>query len=207
MASRGAQSLLQDQGAADRGDDDRERRGREFVCVEVMFADDEVQRGDLLLAPPLRPGRDLGPDLLAVVGKSHELQQQPGVLGRDEGIPEGVQRAVGGQRLLLALQVDRGAAAEDGQVQVVHGGEVVMHQSRFDAGLGRDPARRGRGVTLLDHDLTRRVHQHVASRGVACLRSFGCGHVWSYHTAGSATMSKNAAPESGMRFCLNTLTA
>ena len=28
-----------------------------------------------------------------------------------------------------------------------------------------------------------------------------------YHTAGSATMSKKAAPESGMRFCLNTLTA
>ena len=176
VPARGAQALLQHQGAADRGDDDRDGGGREFVCVDAVFADDEVQRGDLHLAPPLRPRRDLGPDLLAVVGKSHELQQQPGVLGFGEGIPEGVQRAVGGQRFLLALQVDRGAATENGQIQLVHGGEVVVHQCRFDAGFGRDPARGGCGVALLDHDLNRCSDQHVAGGGVPRLRSFGCGH-------------------------------
>src|SRR6516165_5998800 len=108
--------LLQDEHAPDRRDDEREARGREFACVEAMFADDEVQRGDLHLAPPLGPGRDLGPDFLAMVAKPHELQEQSGVLGFDEGIPEGVQRSVGCQRILLPLEVAGGAAAENFQV-------------------------------------------------------------------------------------------
>ena len=59
VTAGGAEPLLEDQGAADRGDDDREGGRRKIVGVEVVFADDEVQRGDLLLAPALGPGRDL----------------------------------------------------------------------------------------------------------------------------------------------------
>ena len=140
VAAGGAESLFEYQGAADRGDDDREGGRREFFGVDVVFADDEVQCGDLLFAPALRPGRDLGPDLLTVIGKSHELQQQSGVFGFGEGIPEGVQRTVRGQRFLLSVQVNGGAAAEDRQIQLVHGGEVVVHQGRFDTGLRGDPA-------------------------------------------------------------------
>jgi hypothetical protein len=101
VAARGAEPLLEDQRAPDRGDDDRQRGRREIVGVQVVLADDEVQRGDLLFAPAFGPRRDLRTDLLAVVGKSHELQQQPGVLRRGQGLPERVQRPVGGQRLLL----------------------------------------------------------------------------------------------------------
>src|ERR1700742_5220144 len=95
VAARRAQSLLKDQGAPDRGDDNGQPGRRVFVRVEVMFADDEIQCGDLHFAPTLRPGRDLRTDFLAVVGKSHELQQQSGVLGCDEGIPERMQWSVG----------------------------------------------------------------------------------------------------------------
>ena len=135
-----AEPLLEYQRAPDRGDDDRQGGRREFVGVEVVLADDEVERGDLLFAPALGPRRDLRPDFLAVVGKSHELQQQSGVLGCGEGVPERMQRTVGGQRLLLVIQVGRGAEAKYRQVELVHGGEVVMHQSRFHAGFGRHPA-------------------------------------------------------------------
>src|SRR5271156_804023 len=76
VAAGGAEALLEYQGAADRRDDDRERGRREFFGVEVVLADDEIQSGDLLFAPALGPGRDFRPDLLAVIGKSHELQQQ-----------------------------------------------------------------------------------------------------------------------------------
>src|ERR1700744_5206043 len=99
----GAEPLLEDQGAPDRGDDDRQGGRWKGFGGEVMFADDEVQRGDLLLAPAFGAGRDLRANLLAVVGKSHELQQQPSIFGRDQGLPERVQRSVGGQRLLLPV--------------------------------------------------------------------------------------------------------
>src|SRR5271168_30503 len=92
----GAESLFEDQGAADRGDDDRQGGRWEIFGVEVVFADDEVQRGDLLFAPAFGPGRDLSANFLAMVGKSHELQQQSGVFGCDEGLPERMQRTVGG---------------------------------------------------------------------------------------------------------------
>src|SRR5277367_2714927 len=84
VTAGGTEPLFEDQGAADRGNDDRQGGRWKIFGVEVVFADDEVQRGDLLLAPAFRPGRDLRANLLAVVGKSHELQQQPSVFGRDE---------------------------------------------------------------------------------------------------------------------------
>ncbi len=140
VTAGGAETLLEDQRAPDRGDDDGQRRRREIVGVEVVLADDEVQSGDLLFAPAFGPGRNFCADFLAVVGKSHELQQQSSVLGCGQGVPERVQRPVGGQRLLLSIEVDRRADPEDGQVQLVHGREVVMHESRFDPGLGGDPA-------------------------------------------------------------------
>src|ERR1700733_13320011 len=69
----GAEPLFEDQGAADGGVDTRQGGGWKIFGAEVVFADDEVQRGDLLFAPPFGPGRDLRTDLLAVIGKSHEL--------------------------------------------------------------------------------------------------------------------------------------
>ena len=140
MTAGGAKALLEDQGAPDRDDDDCQRGGREIVGAEVVLADDEVQCGDLLFTPAFGPGGDLGADLFAVVGKSHELQQQSGVFGPDEGFPERVQRSVGRQRLLLPVQVDRRADPEDSQIQLVHGGKVVVHEGGFDPGLGGDPA-------------------------------------------------------------------
>ena len=116
VAAGGTEPLLEYQRAPDRGDDDSQCGRREFLGVDVMLADDEVECGDLLFAPPLGPRRDLGPDLFAVVGKSHELQQQPGVLRCGEGLPERVQRTVGGQRLLLVIQVSGGTAAKHRQV-------------------------------------------------------------------------------------------
>ena len=90
VAAGCAKSLFEYQRAADRGDDDRQGGGREIFGVDVVLADNEIQRGDLLFAPALGPCRDLRPDLLAVIGKPHELQQQSGVFGFDEGIPERV---------------------------------------------------------------------------------------------------------------------
>src|ERR1700761_9744299 len=69
VTTLGAEPLLEDQGAADRGDDDGDGGRRKFVYVDAVFSHDEVQRGDLLLAPSLGPGRDLRFDLLAMVRK------------------------------------------------------------------------------------------------------------------------------------------
>src|SRR5271163_1680461 len=79
VAAGGAEPLFEYQRAPDGGDDDRQGSGWEFLGVEVVLADDEVQCGDLLFAPAFGPGRDLRSDLLAVVCETHELQQQPGI--------------------------------------------------------------------------------------------------------------------------------
>src|ERR1700734_4378936 len=97
VPASGTEPLFEDQGATDRGDDDRQGGRWKIFGVEVVLADDEVQRGDLLLAPAFGPGRDLRTDLLAVVGKSHELQQQSSVFRCGQGFPERVQRTVRGQ--------------------------------------------------------------------------------------------------------------
>ena len=52
-----------------------------------------------------------------------------------------------------------GAAPEHGEVQVVHGREVVVDELGLEAGLGGDPPGRDRRISLGEQQALRRIEQ------------------------------------------------
>ena len=98
-----------------------------------------------------------------MVGHRQELREQLRVVRAAE-LPQRMQRLRLGDRLALPLQVGLGLIAQHGYEQVVHAGEVIVHERRLDPGLGRDPPRRRRCVPLVDHDLGGCIDQRLACR-------------------------------------------
>ena len=124
---------------------------------------------------PLGVAGDLGPDRLAVVRQRRELHDERGAAGIGVEVPERAQRAVGGHRSFDARHVRLGTAPEDLEEEVVHGAEVVVHELRLEAGLGRDPSRRDGGVALLEEQQLGCVEQLGAALGVLGADAAGRG--------------------------------
>jgi hypothetical protein len=76
----------------------------------------------------------------------------------------GVQGLGLGDRFALAGQVAFGLVAQYRDEQIVHAGEVVVHQCGLDPGLGRHPPRGGRSISLGEHDLGGRLDQRLPRR-------------------------------------------
>ena len=90
-----------------------------------------------------------------------------------------MQRLGLGDRLTLMSQVLLGLVAQHRNEQVIHAGEVVMHQRRLDARLVRHPTRGRRRIPLIEHDLGSRLDQRFPGRLAAdpwLLVSRGAGH-------------------------------
>ena len=118
-------------------------------------------------AEPFGVARDLGADRLAVVRERDELDVERGAAEVGVELPERAQRSVGRDRAArTARDVLLGPAAEHLEEEVVHRAEVVVDELRLEAGLGRDPPRRDRGVALLEQQLLGRVEQLGAGAGV-----------------------------------------
>ena len=114
---------------------------------------------------PLRRGRDLRPNRLAVIGQGHELHGQGGAARVPAQVPERPQWLIGGQGTGLTFERLLGAATEERQEQIVHRAEVVVDELGLQSGLRRDATGGHRRVALFEHDLLRGVDQGCSGLG------------------------------------------
>src|SRR5262249_57046153 len=94
-----------------------------------------------------------------VVRQRRELLRQRGAGRIREYIPQRVQRLRSGERAGLTFEVLFSASSEQRKKEVVHRAEVVVNELRLEDGLLSALARGDGGVTLLEHQLERRVGQ------------------------------------------------
>ena len=175
MTAGDAEAALEDEDAREAGHDHRHHHRRKLGHVDAVRPQRQGHRAFLQVTEARRIADDLAPDRLAVIGQRHELHQQPGAVSVVE-LPQRMQRFVVGQRLALTNQVRLGAFPQDGQEQVVHAREVVVHECGLDARLRRHPPRGRSGVALLEHDLGGRSDQRLPCRGVPS--RWSCAVIW-----------------------------
>ena len=75
-----------------------------------------------------------------VLGHRQELDREGCGTGVGVELPQSPERHPAGENALDARQILLGPATEDLDEEVVHAMEVVVHELRFEAGLGPDPA-------------------------------------------------------------------
>ena len=137
------------------------------ICpgVDPVALEHTLEPGELCGPEPLRRGRDLRPDRLAVIGQGHELHGQGSAPRVAAQLPERPQWLIGGQGTVLTFERLLGAATEERQEQIVHRAEVVMDELGLQSGPRRDPTGGHRRVALFEHDLLRRLDQRCSGLG------------------------------------------
>lgn len=165
MAFAHAQRSFPVQGEGQTGGDERDDlRLPPGVCA-AGFGQGVFQGGNLQVSRLLDESNDHLSQTVVAVGERHEFRNKPGVGAVYAYLPDFMKSVFGGHGIPESGEIADGQSLEGFEYQIIHGAEVVIHQTLLDSEIFRDPAGGQGGVSLLAQDFHCGVEHRFRLRG------------------------------------------